>query len=78
MRSIAARPPSSTSVCVTLARNAACVLLNTPMSAMMMSESRATTTMISMSVKAERAAKAGTARCAVRTPQRGVPAIIGI
>ena len=32
--SIAARPDSSTSVWVTLARNAACVLLNTAMSAM--------------------------------------------
>ena len=62
---MAARPDSSTSVCVRLARNAACVLLKTPIRAMTMNESRVMTTITSTRVKA--------ARGTVRRPQRCTP-----
>ncbi len=52
--SIAARPDSNTSLCVTLARKAACVLLNTVMSAMTISDNSAIATITSMRVKAKR------------------------
>ncbi len=51
IKSMAARPSSSTPAWVTLARNAACVLLNTIISAYTMSESSTTTTITSMRVK---------------------------
>ena len=53
IRPITLRPPSSTSVCVMLARNAACVLLNTAINASTMSDINTTTTRISTRVKAE-------------------------
>ena len=50
--SIVARPPPSTSVCVTLARNAVCALLNTAINASTMSDNNVITTRTSMREKA--------------------------
>ena len=71
IKSMVARLPSSTSVCVNPARNAVCVLLKTAINASTMSDINAIATRISTSVNARVGRrvrfKVGTARGAVST-----------